>query len=124
MGVRKPGFDQIVRREQAAGSRLPYARHLDDVTVETRDGLMMQVIRLCGLPFETADTDELNYRKAIRDTMLRGIASSRFALYPPHRPPRVEASVDGEFADDFSRALDAVWRARLGSSGSMSTSCS
>ena len=34
-----------------------------------------------GFPFETADTDELNYRKSVRETMLRGVANSRFALY-------------------------------------------
>ncbi len=49
-------------KEITAGKRLPYARHLDDVTLETRDGLLMQVIHLAGLPFETADIEELNYR--------------------------------------------------------------
>ena len=31
-------------REQPAGRHLPYARHVDDHTIETRDGLMLQVI--------------------------------------------------------------------------------
>ncbi len=46
---------------------------VDDATLATRDGRLIQVLQLAGLPFETADTDELNYRKTVRDTMLRGV---------------------------------------------------
>ncbi len=101
------------RLEQAAGSRLPYARHLDDVTIETRDGRLLQVIWLAGFPFETADTDELNYRKSVRDTLLRGIANSRFALYHHIVRSEVSPSLAGAFGDDFSRSLDEAWRTRL-----------
>ena len=68
-------------KEQPAGKHLPYARHVDDFTIETRDGLLMQVIHLRGLLFETADTEELNYRKRLRDAMLQAIGSSRYAVY-------------------------------------------
>ncbi len=101
------------KREKPAGARLPYARHLDDATLETRDGRLMQFIHLRGYPFETADTDELNYRKSVRETVLRGVASSRFALY--HHVVRREVAPDmvGAFSDPFSRSLDAQWRRRL-----------
>jgi len=109
--TRTPRPDET--RERAAGSRLPYARHVDDTTIETRDGRLLQVLYLAGFPFETADTDELNYRKVVRDTMLRGVANSRFALY--HHVVRSEVSpqLTGAFHDEFSRSLDAAWRERL-----------
>ena len=101
------------RREVLAGHRLPYARHLDDATIETRDGRLLQFIHLTGFPFETADTEELNYRKSVRETMLRGVANSRFGLY--HHVIRREADPEltGTFADPFSRDLDERWRERL-----------
>ncbi|MHB8285853.1 MAG: VirB4 family type IV secretion/conjugal transfer ATPase, partial [Caulobacteraceae bacterium] len=102
------------QREQAAGSRLPYARQADDATIETRDGRLIQVVHLAGYPFETADTEELNYRKTVRDTMLRGVANSRFALYHHVVRREVQPELVGEFADPFSRSLDEAWRARLG----------
>lgn len=101
------------RKESPAGKRLPYARHLDDVTLETRDGLLMQVIHLAGLPFETADSEELNYRKAVRDVMLRGLSSSRFAVYHHIVRRQVDARTQGAFADAFSAELDATWSERL-----------
>ncbi|HEX5280729.1 MAG TPA: VirB4 family type IV secretion/conjugal transfer ATPase [Micropepsaceae bacterium] len=100
-------------REARAGARLPYLRLVDDNTIETRDGMLMQTIQLAGLPFETADTDEINYRKALRDSAFRSFANSRFALY--HHIIRREARpvLEGKFGDDFSRTLDEAWKKRL-----------
>ena len=102
-------------REKSAGTHLPYARHLDGVTLETRDGLLLQTIRLGGFLFETADTDELNYRAELRDATLKAIGSSRFAVYHHVVRRRADAVLDARFADEFSRTLDQRWKQRLGS---------
>ncbi|MFL6844348.1 MAG: VirB4 family type IV secretion/conjugal transfer ATPase [Allosphingosinicella sp.] len=100
-------------REQPAGKHLPYARHVDDHTIETRDGLLMQVIQMRGLLFETADTEELNYRKRLRDAMLQTIGSSRFALYHHVVRRRIDVGLSEGHPDPFSRQLDTAWRDRL-----------
>lgn len=109
-------FDaRAVRREQPAGSHLPYGRHVNDHTLETRDGLLMQVIRLRGLLFETANTSELNYRNALRDAVLRAIGSSRFALYHHVVRQKVEVDLEADFPDSFSQDLADRWAGRLAS---------
>jgi type IV secretion system protein VirB4 len=105
---------KVIAREAPAGAHLPYARHIDDVTLETRDGMLMQTIRLGGLLFETADSDELNYRAELRDAMLRTLGSSRFALYHHVVRRRADVALDGQYTDDFSEKLDQRWRDRLG----------
>jgi type IV secretion system protein VirB4 len=100
-------------KEQPAGKHLPYARHVDDHTIETRDGLLMQVIQLRGLLFETADTDELNYRKRLRDAMLQAIGSSRYAIYHHVVRRRIDAGLSEGHPDPFSQQLDEAWRRRL-----------
>lgn len=92
---------------------LPYARHVDPLTLETRDGLLMQTIHLGGLLFETADADELAYRADLRDAMLRTIGSSRFAVYHHVVRRRADVALDDSFPDPFSERLDQRWRARL-----------
>jgi len=104
---------QAVAREQPAGRHLPYARHVDDHTIETHDGMLIQVIHLSGLLFETADTDEINYRKRLRDAMLQAIGSSRFAVYHHVVRRRVEPDMAGAYPDTFSRALNDAWKNRL-----------
>ena len=104
----------VAAREQPAGRHLPYARHVDDHTIETRDGLLLQVIQVRGLLFETADGDEINYRKRLRDAALQAIGSSRFALY--HHILRREADIalGADYPDAFSSRLDGAWRSLLG----------
>ncbi|MGJ3649191.1 VirB4 family type IV secretion/conjugal transfer ATPase [Sphingomonas sp. GlSt437] len=104
---------ELFEREKPAGSRLPYAYHVDDTIVALRDGRLMLAIGLGGLLFETADTADLNYRKDMRDAMLRAIASSRFALYHHIIRRRVHPTSEGTFADEFSGRLDAAWQAKL-----------
>ncbi len=104
-----PKFD----REQTAGSRLPYGHHVSDRIVTLRDGTLMMVMQLSGLLFETADSDDLNYRKALRDASLRAIGSSRFAIYHHVLRRRVQPGGAGDFADPFSQHLDAIWQDRL-----------
>ena len=102
-------------REQAAGRHLPYARHVDDHTLQTRDGLLMQVIQVRGLLFETADTEEINYRKQLRNAALQAIGSSRHAIYHHIARREAQVSLDADHGDNFSRRLDSSWRAKLSS---------
>ncbi len=105
---------KIIAREKPAGVHLPYAAQRDDYTIETRDGMLMQCIALRGMLFETADSEELNYRKVLRDAMLQSIGSSRFALYHHIIRRRVDIGLESTFPDSFSQSLDDKWRARLG----------
>ncbi|MEO0031835.1 MAG: hypothetical protein RIS94_1593 [Pseudomonadota bacterium] len=97
------------------GDRLPYASHLDPETLLTRDGMLVQVIRLDGIAFETADDEELDYRKQIRETLLRSIASSRIAVWHHMVRRRASMEIEGEIDEPFSRALDMAWREKLAS---------
>ena len=104
---------KVIAREKSAGIHLPYAAQIDDNTILTRDGVMMQVIALRGLLFETADTSELNYRKVLRDAMLQTVGSSRFALYHHVIRRRVDMALEANFPDAFSQQVDARWSDRL-----------
>jgi type IV secretion system protein VirB4 len=92
---------------------LPYLAQIDENTLLLRDGRLMQVLTLDGLLFETADTEEINYRKVLRDAMLQAIGTSRFALYHHVVRRRVEPQLDASFPDPFSAQVDANWRRRL-----------
>ena len=108
-----PGSDWA--KEKPAGDHLPYLAQIDENTLLLRDGRLMQVLTLDGLLFETADTEEINYRKALRDAMLQAIGTSRFALYHHIVRRRVEPQLEAEFPDAFSAEIDANWRRRLAS---------
>jgi type IV secretion system protein VirB4 len=81
MNTRWSGPAAWARKEKLAGDRLPYARHLDDRTIQLRDGAVMSSIHLTGLPFETEDADQLNHNETVREVMLRSVLDARFVLY-------------------------------------------
>ena len=103
----------LAPREAKVGDRLPYAGHVDDATLRTRDGLLVQTLHLAGFPFETAADEELNYRKAIRETVLRGAASSRLAIYHHVVRRRVNPAFPPGPEEPFCAALDDRWREQL-----------
>jgi type IV secretion system protein VirB4 len=103
---------RFIAREQSAARHLPYSHHVDERTVATHDGRLTQFIRLRGLLFETADSDELNYRAELRDAMLRAIGTSRFAIYHHILRRRIDVELGGDFPDSFSADLDRRWKQR------------
>ncbi|HEY0648569.1 VirB4 family type IV secretion system protein [Phenylobacterium sp.] len=105
----------LAPREASVGDRLPYLAHADDVTLRTKDGLLVQALHLAGFPFETAPDEELNYRKAIRETVLRGAASSRLAIYHHVVRRRVTPAFPPSPEEPFCGTLDARWREQLAS---------
>lgn len=104
---------RLAPREASIGDRLPYARHIDDLTLITRDGQLLQVIQLDGLAFETSDDQELTYRKHMREILLRSAASSRIIIYHHLIRRQVEPKSEPVRSDPFSQALDQAWRDRL-----------
>ncbi|WP_353257453.1 VirB4 family type IV secretion/conjugal transfer ATPase [Hyphomonas sp.] len=109
------GQSRAARREQGGASMLPFAKHVDNITLAAREGDLLQVIHLQGFSFETADTEELNYRKTVRDTMLRSLATSRLALYHHIIRRRVDPELEGTFTNQFTGAIDRAWKGRISS---------
>ena len=105
--------NRAARKEVAAGVHLPYLAQVDDHTLLTRNGQMMQVIKLDGLPFETIGRADLDSRLAVRDAMFQSIGSSRFAIVHHVVRRAVEPRFEGQFGDPFSASLDQAWRDRL-----------
>ena len=96
-----------------AGDRLPYAGHVNDYTLVTRTGELIQMIQLDGIAFETADSETLNHMAAVRDVVMRGIANSNLMLYCHVIRRQVAAELSGEQPAGFARVLDAAWQQRL-----------
>jgi type IV secretion system protein VirB4 len=100
-------------KEQRGGDRLPYSRHVDDMTLQLRDGSLMRVLHLNGLSFETEDADHLNHTQAVRETILRSTLDARFIVYHHVIRRRVSAELPAHYADAFSGHLHEKWSNRL-----------
>ena len=106
-------FGARARAERSVSDCIPYTRLVDEHTVATKDGYLLQTLKIDGYSFETADQVELNHLKTIRATLLRGLANSRLALYHHIVRREVFQYPAGHFEDPFCRALDVAYRQTL-----------
>ena len=109
----KTAAQKAAALDPSAGDRLPYAGHLDDHTVMTRGGDLIQMIQVDGIAFETADSEKLNHMAAVRDVVMRGIANSNLMLYCHVIRRQVTAELSGAQPDGFVRDLDDAWQQQL-----------
>ena len=103
----------LARREESVSRFIPYTRHVDETTLKTKDGYLLKIIKIEGMPFETADQVDINHRKHIRATFLRGLSDSRFAIYHHIIRREENGTLDGLFENDWCRDLDKAYQKRL-----------
>ncbi len=104
---------KIAANEADASVHIPYTRHVDDYTLATKNGYYVQFLKVDGFSFETADQIDVNARKEARATMLRGLSSSRFAIYHHIVRREVDQYPAGIFENKFCENLDHAYRERI-----------
>ncbi len=113
LDLMKTSAQKLAKLDPRAGDRLPYAGHVNDYTLATRNDELIQMIQLDGIAFETADSETLNHMAAVRDVVMRGIANSNLMLYCHVIRRRVAAELSGTQPEGFARDLDTAWQQRL-----------
>ena len=103
---------KVAAQEKDVADFVPYTRHVDAATIATKNNALLQVIKLEGFPFETADEDTLDGLKEVRNTLTIGLASARHVLYHHLLRRRVPPAIGGEFSG-FAAEVDAAWQRRL-----------
>jgi type IV secretion system protein VirB4 len=105
-----PSLDRIAAREFPESDFIPYACHFDDHTIITKSGDLLQIIKIDGLAFETADEDFLCFRKNLRNTLFRSIAKHRTGLYVHTVRRKQSVYPEGRFHPGFSDRLNSAWK--------------
>ena len=104
---------RIAKHEESVSRFIPYARLVDAHTIKTKDKMLLQVIKLDGIPFETMDEADIIDKKETRKNMLRTLSNSRFAIYHHIIRREERPSLDGLFENDWCRDLDSAYQKRL-----------
>jgi type IV secretion system protein VirB4 len=102
-----------IRREFSAGKEIPYAAQVSEYIVRTRAGDYLQVFRLVGASFESADDAELNNWHERLAIAWRNLASPNVALWTHVIRRRERSYAEGNFDIPFARALNDRYRVRL-----------
>lgn len=71
----------VLKKEYNASGFIPYAYYWNSTTLLTKDNWMIKVVKLGGYAFETADDEDVDIQKTLRNQLFKGIGSGSCALY-------------------------------------------
>ncbi len=112
----------VCENEYSMSNFIPYSHFWDDETVQLKNGSLMKVMKLNGFSFETADDEDVDVRKSVRNQLFRGMANAEFGLYF-HIVRRRQDSSHIDFSSStipnmFADELNQRWRSHYTSSKS------
>jgi len=110
---RKIRVGKKIQQEASCSRHIPYIRLVDHSTFKTRDGQLMQVIKLDGWPFETSDDEQLDALKSLKNTIYRGLASPTTGIYTHIIRRKTQPDFPGEMPDGFSEELNEKYKSIL-----------
>ena len=77
----RPSKDRYARQEYATSHFLPYLCHWNRNTLLTKQEELVQIIKVGGFSFETADDQDLDIKKNLRNTLFKGLSAGGISLY-------------------------------------------
>ncbi|OGP07553.1 MAG: hypothetical protein A2048_08705 [Deltaproteobacteria bacterium GWA2_45_12] len=110
MKLKVSPFLKVAKAEVKSADFIPYTCHYDENTILTKSGDLLQIIKINGIAFETADGDWLEFQKNIRNTLLRSIAKSGYAVYAHTIRRKQNIYPDGKFPHGFGNDLNEAWK--------------
>jgi len=108
-----PRREALLRREFLESAQIPYTAQVSDYVVRTKRGDYVQVFRLTGASFESADDEQLNAWHGRLAIAWRQIASPNVAVWTHVIRRRERTYPEGEFDLHFARQLDERYRRRI-----------
>lgn len=107
--------DSYAKSELHTDHFIPYKCHWNRNTILTKKNELVQVIKMDGYSFETADDEDLDIRKNMRNLLFKNMASGNITIYfhtIRHRKPIMQ--IREEYGDavrsrNFMNYLNRAW---------------
>lgn len=112
LSKRKAASAAQAKREASAAPFAPYLCHWDRETIFTRGKQFIQVIKVEGFSFETADDEDVDMKKMVRNSLLKSMADGNYALWFHTIRRRQSAYPAGKQPPGLPARLDRVWRGK------------
>ncbi len=95
--------------EVSAATFIPYEYHWDRETILTNKKEFVQILKLEGFSFETADDEDVDMKKLVRNSLLKSMADGTFAVWFHTLRKRQSAYPGGKQPPGFAAYVDKLW---------------
>ena len=103
----------IERSEKSFSQMVPYTYHYDENTILTKKNELMSVIKLEGFSFQTADDEDVDSKKTLRNNLFKGMAASGLSICVHTIRRKYSAFPEGEFTNIFTDMLNTQWKKNM-----------
>jgi len=113
---------KILRRQTEKASRstfevsesefLPYENHWDRATIFTKKKEFIQIIKVDGFSFETADDEDIDMKKMVRNSLFKSMADGSCSVWFHTIRLRQSTYPGGKQPPGFASLLDKQWHAK------------
>lgn len=100
-------------QETGVHTKIPYSHFVDHETIETRNGNLLQIIKIDGLLADTMNDEWIDIEKRIRNSLLISLTDSSLAFYFHTIRKAVSVKVDGQYSSQFLQGLHDKWQGKL-----------
>ncbi len=91
---------------------VPYACLINPHTVLTKNGELLQTIKITGFTYEAISNSEADLRAVIRDAITDCIDTNDYAIWIHTFRRKKKLSPDGDYPDEFSKYVHEQWKER------------
>jgi type IV secretion system protein VirB4 len=101
-----------IRMETPVPDFIPYACHYDGDTILTKNGELLQTIKITGFSNESIGSENIDLRNVVRQAILDNIKNDNFALWIHTVRRKTNLDPGGAFPTGFSDQLNKSWKER------------
>lgn len=100
---------QEVRFEVPVPDFVPYACHYDSNTILTKNGELIQTIKITGFSYERVGAEKVDLRETVRKAVQSSVKSGSFSLWFHTIRRKTNLAPGGDYSDTFSQDLNERW---------------
>ena len=89
---------------------VPYACHYNPNTILTKNGELLQTIKIVGFAYEHISNDTMSLRETLRKAIHDNVDSNKYAIWIHTIRRKSDFSPSGEYPDEFSRMVNEQWK--------------
>ncbi|MFN5382900.1 MAG: VirB4 family type IV secretion/conjugal transfer ATPase [Alphaproteobacteria bacterium] len=109
----RPEREDVAQLEYPTNGFIPYKGYWNDKTLLTHGNDLIQIVKISGFSFETADDEDLDIKKDLRNLLFKGMSDGGVELYfhIVRRQEQLYADdyVSLDMPDGFATYLDQKW---------------
>lgn len=88
---------------------VPYVCHFDPNTIITKNGELLQIIRITGFSNNSAAKELISLRESVRDAVVDNVKDNKVAFWFNTIRRKKDISPRGNFKDFFSQQVNQAW---------------